>query len=80
MTMRTRVVYHVSPRDGNWTVAEEGCPDGQGIYETKDEAVEQARQRALGAGFAHVVVHRLDGSVETEQRYDAPPQGLLRQS
>lgn len=66
-----RVVFHVTPREGNWTVSEEGCPDGQSTYETKDEALEQARQRALDAGAGQVTVHRLDGSIETEDRYGA---------
>lgn len=54
--MKRRTVYHVTPSHGNWAVMEEGCPDGQSTYETKDEAIAQARQRAHSVR-GHMVVH-----------------------
>ena len=76
---RSRIVYHLVHRnaDGQWHLAPAGERGGGDAYPTKDAGI-QAGQRA---GHAHVsrgeraqlVVHREDGSIETEYTYGDDP-------
>jgi hypothetical protein len=73
-----RTVYHVKP-NGNalWQVAQqEGAALSQ--HETKQAALDAARERAKDARPGQVVVHEADGTIETEWTYQDdpyPPQG-----
>ena len=76
MATRTqaRSVYHVTARDGKWVVTRQGHPDGEyDSFETKDEAIERARDEAGKATPSQVVVHRTDGTIEHEFTYGADP-------
>ena len=69
-THHARSVYHVTMRDGKWVVTREQHPDGEyDAFETKDEAIERARVKARRLTPSQVVVHRADGTIETEVTY-----------
>lgn len=73
-TQKSRVVYHVTMRDGKWVVTRER--DHEGVFdsfETKDEAIERARTKARRQEPSQVIVHRADGAIETEFTYGSDP-------
>ena len=74
--MGERAVFHVvhDQRADAWKVERDGSKRAVATADTKDEAVTAARERANENGFGQVVVHRMDGSIETEYTYGADPQ------
>jgi hypothetical protein len=67
---KTRTVFHVATRDGQWVVTREGRPDGEfDSFETRDEAVTRARSEAQNQVPSQVKVHRDDGTIENEFTY-----------
>lgn len=75
----SRKTYHVTPaEDGNWKVKGEGASRAAGIHEDKTDAVQQARDLAKASGKGQVVIHRRDGTIQTEWTYGQdpyPPEG-----
>lgn len=75
--MSTRVVLHLvhTNSDNRWHLKAEGQVVGS--FDTKEEALEEGKKRgnALhGKGTnAQLVVHRQDGSIETEHTYGDDP-------
>lgn len=70
-----RKVYHVVPnadRSG-WVVSRENNDSFREEYDTKEEAVQAAKQRARGEEPAQVKVHRADGNMEYESTYGDDP-------
>ncbi len=65
-----RAVYHVAPHDEGWKVEHEGASRAASVHDTKDEALTAARELARGKAPAAVVVHRKDGTVQTQYTYD----------
>lgn len=73
-THHPRTVYHVTMRDGKWVVTRERHPDGEyDAFETKDEAIERARAEARKLMPSQVIVHRADGTFESEFTYGEDP-------
>ncbi len=74
----SREVFHIvhTQDDGKWHVSKVG---GANVsrHDTKDEAVTAGRKLARelhqSGGLAQVVVHREDGSFETEHTYGDDP-------
>lgn len=73
-----RQVLHVvhAGADGRWHLNREGGSN-EGSFDTKQSAVEAGRSRAKDVhtrgGLAQLVVHREDGSFETEYTYGDDP-------
>lgn len=71
--------YHVTPTDdGNWKVKAERASRASGVHENKAEAVEQAKDLAKSHRPAQVVIHKKDGTIQTEHTYGQdpyPPEG-----
>lgn len=66
-----RAVYHVAPKDDEgWKVELEGASRASSLHDTKDEALTAARELARGKVPAAVVVHRKDGTIQTQYSYD----------
>lgn len=65
-----RKVYHVAPHDDGWKVEAEGASRASSLHDTKDEALTAGRELAKSQTPSQVVVHRKDGSVQTEYTYD----------
>jgi poly(hydroxyalkanoate) granule-associated protein len=65
-----RKVYHVVTADEGWKVELEGTTKPLSTYATKDEALEGAREVAQAHEPSQVVVHRMDGTIQTNYTYD----------
>lgn len=65
-----RTVYHVATQDEGWKVELEGATRASSRHDTKDEALTAARELARSKAPATVVVHRKDGTIQTQFSYD----------
>lgn len=60
-------VWHVTPNSGGgWRVKREGNARATRIVDTKEQAVEAARQLAMKRSNGRVTVHRTDGSIQRQ--------------
>jgi hypothetical protein len=71
---KDRVVYHVVPNSSaeKWVVSQENA-EFRREFETKDEAVKFAKERAQAAELGQVKVHKKDGNMEYESTYGDDP-------
>jgi hypothetical protein len=71
---RERVVYHVVPNSSGekWVVSQERA-EFRKEFETKDEAVQFAKERARKEELGQVKVHKKDGNMEYESTYGDDP-------
>jgi len=72
---KDRVVYHVVPNSSGerWVVSQERA-EFRREFDTKDEAVQFAKERARKEELGQVKVHKKDGNMEYESTYgDDPP-------
>jgi len=65
-----RVVVHVVTADEGWKVEREGTTAPLSTHSTKDEALDAARTVAQKSTPSQVVVHRMDGTIQTNYTYD----------
>ena len=67
-------VYHVKPRgsDGGWEVQSEAADLPARRYDTKRDAVDQARKLAHRAAPSRLVIHRVDGTIQRKHDYPDP--------
>ncbi len=66
-----RKVYHVTPDGTDWKVTHGGATISR--HRTKDDAIAAARRLALANQPSQVVLHRKDGTIETEWTYGNDP-------
>ena len=73
-TTKDRVVYHVVPNSSaeKWLVSQENA-EFRKEFDTKEEAVEFAKERARNAELGQVKVHKKDGNMEYESTYGDDP-------
>ncbi len=67
----------VSPSDEGWKVKSAGAERAAGFFETKEEAIERAREIAINKE-AELLVQKLDGTIGWRNSYgndDFPPKG-----
>lgn len=71
-----RTQFHVAPHDNQWRVIR----DGQVIFESqiKTEAVEQAEAAARMAHPSRLLIHKTDGTIDSERRYEDDPYSTVR--
>ncbi|HEY4564514.1 MAG TPA: DUF2188 domain-containing protein [Thermoanaerobaculia bacterium] len=71
---KERVVYHVVPNSSGekWVVSQERA-EFRREFETKDEAVDFAKERARKEELGQVKVHKKDGNMEYESTYGEDP-------
>jgi hypothetical protein len=71
---KDRVVYHVVPNSSGekWVVSQERA-EFRREFETKDEAVDFAKERARKEELGQVKVHKKDGNMEYESTYGDDP-------
>lgn len=71
---KERVVYHVVPNSSGekWVVSQERA-EFRREFETKDEAVDFAKERARKEELGQVKVHKKDGNMEYESTYGDDP-------
>lgn len=76
--MSDRRVYDVIPSGDQWSVRERGAGRAVGNFENKSDAVQRAREVANNQPLAQVVIHKQDGTIQTEHTYGDdphPPEG-----
>ncbi|WP_179749260.1 DUF2188 domain-containing protein [Microlunatus parietis] len=66
-----RTVLHVVPRSGHWHVEKDEV--GVATSDTKEKAVELAREAAGRSKPSQVVVHGEDGQIQDEFTYQDDP-------
>jgi uncharacterized protein DUF2188 len=71
---KERVVYHVVPNSSaeRWVVSQENA-EFRREFDTKEEALEFAKERAKSAELGQVKVHKQDGNMEYENTYGEDP-------
>jgi hypothetical protein len=71
---KERVVYHVVPNSSGekWVVSQERA-EFRREFETKEEAVQFAKERARKEELGQVKVHKKDGNMEYESTYGDDP-------
>ena len=71
---KERVVYHVVPNSSGerWVVSQENA-EFRREFDTKEEAVEFAKERAKSAELGQIKVHKQDGNMEYENTYGEDP-------
>ena len=71
---RERKVYHVVPNSSaeKWLVTQENASFRR-EFDTKEEAIEEARKLAQSAELGQIKVHRKDGNMEYESTYGEDP-------
>ena len=71
---KERLVYHVVPNSSGekWVVSQENA-EFRKEFETKDEAVQFAKEHARKAPLGQVKVHKQDGNMEYESTYGEDP-------
>ena len=68
-----RKKYHVVPFDEGWKVKAEKSQRSSGIYLTKPEAIEKARELAKKGTLGQVKIHNKDGRIQKEYTYNQDP-------
>ena len=71
---KERTVYHVVPNSSaeKWLVTQENASFRR-EFDTKEEAVEEARRLAQAAELGQIKVHKKDGNMEYESTYGEDP-------
>jgi uncharacterized protein YdaT len=77
--MAKRKTYHVIPKaDGGWNVKGENASRASSSHATKAEAISRAKELAKNQDLGQVVIHKKDGTIQTEHTYGKdpyPPEG-----
>jgi hypothetical protein len=68
----TRKGQHVVPSDGKWSVRSSGAKRASGTFETQEEAVGVARQKARREG-AELYIHGRDGRIRERNTFGKDP-------
>lgn len=69
-----RKIYHVMPTvNGDWKVKGRGLSRSDSIHENKSDAVHRARDLAKSQSLSQLVIHKKDGTFQTEYTYGSDP-------
>lgn len=68
-----RTVYRVLPSGDDWIVKRDGAEQAARRFDRKQDAIVYARRVAKNNRPSQVVVHRQDGTIETEWTYNGDP-------
>lgn len=72
--MADRKTYHVTPNsDGGWNVKSVGASRASSTHDNKADAVDRARELAKNQARGQVVIHKQDGTIQTEHTYGQDP-------
>ncbi|MGD8718183.1 MAG: DUF2188 domain-containing protein [Candidatus Zixiibacteriota bacterium] len=73
--MGKRESYHVV-HDGDenlWKVKREGADRASSTHDTKEEAVDKARELAKNNEPSQIIIHKQDGKIQEERTYGNDP-------
>jgi poly(hydroxyalkanoate) granule-associated protein len=68
-TAMERNVFHIAPHEEGWKLTLEGKKAPVSVHATKDEAMTAAREAARKAEPSQVVVHKMDGTIQSQFGY-----------
>ena len=72
--MSNRKTYHVVPnKKSGWDVKAEKASRSSSSHETKSEAVERGKELAKNQPLGQIVIHKGDGTIQTEHTYGKDP-------
>jgi len=72
--MVERKVYHVTKNQNEgWDVKKEKATRATRNLDTKDGAIEAAKQLAKNSALTQVIIHKKDGEIQTEYTYGKDP-------
>ena len=71
--VRGRQVYHVVPAEEGWEVKKEGNKRPSAKTRLKKEAIDRAKELAKKAKLGQVIIHKRDGTIQTEYTYGQDP-------
>jgi len=71
-----RMIYHVVPAAQGWAVKEQRNPVAVSTHRTKAEAVAAGRAIAKSHVLGQLIVHRANGTFETEYTYGNDPKDI----
>lgn len=71
--MASRKTYHVSPAKNGWKVQAEGSQRASSNHDTKSDAVARARELAKAQPTGQMIIHKQDGTFQTEHTYGKDP-------
>jgi hypothetical protein len=79
-TPEHRKTFHIAYDEGleQWKVIYEGTDVPYSVHMTKQEALEAGRDLAQSQQPSQLVIHKMDGSIQTEHTYEenpSPPAG-----
>lgn len=72
----SRKTYHVVKQDDQWKVKGENAQRSSANFDTKNAAVERAKELAKSQPLGQVVIHKQDGEIQTEYTYGADPRNI----
>jgi hypothetical protein len=72
--MPQRKVYHVTPTEKGWAAKAAGGERASATGATKAEVVAAAKALAKNVPLGQVVVHKSDGTIQTEHTYGKDPE------
>lgn len=71
----SRTVYHVVPRTrGQWGVKKENAEKASTTEDSKQEAIDSAKELAKKNKPSQIIIHKKDGSFQTEHTYGSDPE------
>ncbi len=70
--MSTKKDIHVVPHQDGWATKKEGTGRAGGVYDTKNEALDQGRQQAQREKV-ELVIHRKDGTIQDSDSFGNDP-------
>lgn len=71
--VRGRQVYHVVPAEKGWEVKKEGNKRPSVKTRLKKDAIDRAKELAKKAKLGQVIIHKKDGTIQTEYTYGEDP-------
>lgn len=73
MAESVRQVYHVVPAQGGWEVKKQGNKRPSAKAARKVDAVQKGKELAKKAALGQIIIHKKDGTIQTEHTYGADP-------
>jgi len=73
--MSRREKFRVLPhKSGDWAVKREGADRASSIHDQKEDAIERAKELAKDAPLGQIIIHKKDGTIQTEHTYRKDPE------
>ena len=71
--MAGRQQFHVVPKGPDWQVKKTGADRPSKTFDNKKDAVDYGRERAKESSKGQLIIHKKDGTIQTEHTYGEDP-------